>query len=240
MEQELARIVRQFSDHRRERRIEAVRLLGAHWPASLPYLRKALQGTDDPMRLAAAEVLGSVGDDRAIEPLLNALKSNCLARSAQRQRVLGLLLLVATLGIIAGGVVWGITALKYGGFATIPFHLISGLARYYDSRKKRSALNGAIVAALAEIASRHPTPEIRRVLPELHALSADALQQKASFRATTREAATRIEALTAAQQGLPLPAAVPAVDAGAEPQTLPLPAHNQELQEATLPRTVGG
>lgn len=238
--QQLPQLVPQLNDHRRVRRVDAVSLLGEHWPESLPHLCRALRGNDEELRLAAVKVLGSVGDARAIEPLLDALRGNCLARSARRQRLVGLLLLVATIGIILGGVVWGIAALKFGGFVSIPFHLANGLGRYYENRKKRSVFNGVVVAALEEIASRHPTPELRRVLPELRALSADALQQEASFRVTTREAAARIEALTAEQQGLPLPASIPSGDVGADVQFLPLPSRSEEPNEATLPRISSG
>ncbi|HTE16853.1 MAG TPA: HEAT repeat domain-containing protein [Armatimonadota bacterium] len=182
----------------------------------------ALDDRELQVRVAAVKALGRVGDERAVEPLVAALRACFVGRSGREQWLNRLLVL--------GG---GILLLPL----YIPFYALSQLCdkplslhdcweiprvfvRGYQERRSQGRLCEAITQAVVQIAERHPTPELREVLPDLEAVAADIIQQEQSTRQKSRAAAARIEALTEKAKSLPMPASAPEPDG----DTLPRPA----------------
>jgi hypothetical protein len=65
-------------------------------------LGAALRDNETPVRIAAAEALGEVGDERSISPLVEALRDCFPARSARRSRIGGILFVITVpLALIA-------------------------------------------------------------------------------------------------------------------------------------------
>ncbi|HTE16881.1 MAG TPA: hypothetical protein VK689_00695, partial [Armatimonadota bacterium] len=102
-------------------------------------------------------------------------------------------------------------------------------------RRSQGRLCEAITQALVQIAERHPTPELREVLPDLQAVAADIIQQEQSTRQKSKAAAARIDALTEKLKSLPVPASTPAPDGTALPRPAAAPVPDAE----TLPRVHG-
>ena len=201
-------------------------------PWSIEVLCAALEERDQSLRVAAAEALGHIGDERAVRPLTETLRRCFVGGSARRQRVIGVMA-VATALVIAAVFGLGLAALKVAvavsGLVNLVFHIV---VHYLKERRSESKLCGAITSALARIAERHPTPELRAVLPDLRAVAADALQHEKETRAASRTAAERIEALTEKLQSLPVPAATPVPDADVLPRAAQAPTPEVE----SLPR----
>jgi hypothetical protein len=103
---------------------------------------------------------------------------------------------------------------------------------YFIHQDRQSRVCHAVTRALGAIAGRHPTPELRSVVPDLKALAADRVLQDAKARRTAHKAVERIEALTAELQSLPVAffEKTPPRDA------LPRPAQPLPSDPATLPR----
>src|SRR5689334_9289947 len=70
-----------------EDRVEAARKLRDFGPAAIAPLCAALRDKEDQIRVAAAESLGVVGDERAVQPLVEALRDVLPGRSAARNRI---------------------------------------------------------------------------------------------------------------------------------------------------------
>ena len=218
-------------------RLHAATALRDYGPCALEPLFQALKDPDARVRVAAAESLGYIGDERAVQPLAEALRAGFVGRSARRQLMIGLL-------VLAGGVllpvafVWGTIALKFGagGIGVLIGHLARRLLQYYKQRRAQSRVSQKIAEALARIAERSPTPELRTVLPDLNDMAADLVQQERGARTASRQAAARIESLTERLKSLPMPAAGP----GPATDALPVPASAPVRNADTLPRVHGG
>ena len=166
-------------------------------------LCEALKHRDRSTLTAAAQALGAVGDPRAVPHLLEAHRRCFLGRSARGQLVLGLLVAAAFVLLLAA-FLWGSIAAKAGGaFGCINIFL-RGAAVYFNKRKEQSLVAAAISDALLRIAESSSAPEIHRIVPELRSVTRDRLQHTRETRAAAREAADRIEALTARLQQLPV------------------------------------
>jgi hypothetical protein len=211
-------------------RLLAIGALRTHGAGAVQPLSLALGDRHPAVRAAAAEALGELGDERAVGPLIEALRASFVGRSARRQLALGLVIAVGVLAV-PGGLVLGVLASGIGGWTIaaflclfgleLPFLLLIGVpeaaADYFGKRRSRGRLSVAYIRALARIAERHPVPELRQALPELQALSVDVLQQQRSTRAASRATAQRIKMVTARLKDLPTPAAAGHVDAAVLP-----------------------
>ncbi|HTE18392.1 MAG TPA: HEAT repeat domain-containing protein [Armatimonadota bacterium] len=213
-------------------RLKAVAALRDRQPWAIEDLCRALKDEDQDVRIAAAAALGEVGDDRAIQPLAEALRECFVGRSARTQATTGLLI-VATVVLFFSGFAMGLFWLDSGlAFFSVSYWIIPSVIIYFRLRRLRGEFCPVITEALARIAERHPTLELRNVLPDLRAVAADPLQQEKGTRAASRAAADRIDALTEKLQSLPLPASTPAPDVAA----LPRPADAPTPDVETLPR----
>jgi len=235
----LLRDLREGATEQRRRAAQALRDYGA---AAVEPLCLALRDKDVNVRIAAAESLGLVGDERAVQALMEALRECFVRRSAHWQMVVGVLAVLPPVILYVGCLLVGIAlnfkhtviaAWVFSSIFGVMFHAIRG---YYKHRRSLSKVCQSVVEALTRLAERNPTPELRAVLPDLKAIAADVLQQARQTRAASRQAARRIEALTEQLKSLPLPAAAPAPDAATLPRTTDAPAQETER----LPRVMNG
>lgn len=201
-------------------------------PPELNTLVEALESPQVEVRRAAAQALGDLGDTRAVQPLLAALRRCFRGGNARYQRYLGVAA-VAVLVVLALGLVTGVVALKAFGAIGGMVNLGAAIVRGYLKRSRaNSPVVQAITGALARIAEQNPTPELSTAVADLQAVAADAVHQDRQTRATSREAAEKIEALTERIKNLPLIAAPP--ERGTA--DLPLPAQPAEPTAEELPR----
>jgi len=215
-------------------RTNAARELQRYGAAAIEPLCAALQDKEIRVRLAAAKSLGEVGDERAIQPLVAALRDLFPGRSPLRYRVVGILAAITfPIVSIAYGAVklseWGAPPIAIGlAFAAIMGWLLSRgpvgarilLTLLGVPAPTDSSPCPVFSEALARIAERHPTPELREALPTLKEIAADNIQQDRRTRADSHKAARRIEALTAQLESLPVTASPPAA---CNAETLPRP-----------------
>lgn len=206
-------------------RLRAAKSLREYGSWAIESLCLVLQDKDLNVRAAAAESLGHIGDERAIQPLIEALRRCFLGRSVYWQFIVGLLVMPLLILLIVKGMAAAGAVALVGCFSQ-PFIID------YQERREASKLCQIIVDALVRIAEHCPTPELRAVIPDLRAIAADVLQQEKQARAASRQAAQRIEDLTEQLKNLPLPAAAPAPDAATLPRAAAAPAPNVEA----LPR----
>lgn len=195
-------------------RMEAARGMRHYGAQAVGPLCLALRDPDLRVRAAVAASLGDLEDVRAVQPLVNALR-NCFAgRSARSDFWFG----VFKMPLIV--VAMALNLIHYLAFRQRRRNPIDELLdEYAESRRRRNDLLQAITTALGRIGERHPLPELRSVLPDLHLVARDVIQQRKSTRAASRKAAARIEALTTRLQDLPLPA----VDSRRDGFELPYP-----------------
>ncbi|MCS6859530.1 MAG: HEAT repeat domain-containing protein [Abditibacteriales bacterium] len=236
-------------------RRHAAQALRDHGAAAVEPLCHALRDKDLNVRVAAAESLGVIGDERAVQALIEALHAVFIWRSPQLQTMSGLLLLpgflmlsVVALLLAATGVA-GVQMLileqigqfpSAGAAATLGmiFGALSGCVILvmrdiiYGKIRRQNLLCHTIIMSLMRIGEKRPLPELRNILPDLRAIARDVLRHGEGTRAIARQAARRIEALTEQLKNLPLPAAAPAPDAA----TLPRVADANAPETERLPR----
>lgn len=184
-----------------------------------------LQDKDLNVRLAAAEALGRIGDERAVQPLLKAMQTCFVGKSARKQLLVGLVVIPLLIIAFFTGLAAIGAAGAFGCLGSFIYH-------YYNGRRQIGKFCQVIAQALAQIAERAPTPELRAALPDLKAVSADVIQQDEKTRTASRRAAHRIKVLTERLKNLPLPASAPAPDT----TTLPRIAESPQPDVETLPR----
>ena len=198
----------------------------------------ALSDKSGHVRLAAAEALGRIlkdgGDERAIQPLLKALQACFVKGSARWHLVMGLMATMAFLLLFAG-LIWGSVALKTWGMIQMLLYFFQWIGVYYERRRTQSKICQQLLEALANVVERNPAPELRVLLPDLKAISADVIQQGSQTRALSRQAAQKIETLTEQLKHLPLPASAPPPDAATLPRIADAPTPEVER----LPRVEG-
>lgn len=194
----------------------AARSLQYFGPEAVPPLCAALEDEDPDVRALAAESLGALGDERAIEPLTAALECCFVARSPRRQLLMGHALRWAGFSMPAVIVArhWVGDAVLLAGTFVIAYFAIASFAIVYQAghRAQRRQVS-AIAGALGRIAEQNAAPELRKALPVLKTVAADAYHQDEQAMRTAREAAARIEAQTAHIRRLRcprLPAPLPA------------------------------
>lgn len=219
-------------------RVEAARWLREFGGEAVLPLCDALEDPLTVVRRAAARSLGEIGDPRAIDPLARALHRCFIGGSPRKQLTYG------RLGTIGAGL-FGLGCLLLWPFALLEAlqALFQGLyafgRRTEPQAEQESLLAAAYVSAVAQIAERSPTPELRSLLPDLKAASADLLFLDGRTRRISRQAAARIDRLTTRLKSLPLAGATPEPEAEDTAHDLPFPARSSGPNGADLPR-IGG
>ena len=149
-----------------EERLDAARSLWRLGPAATGPLLHALESAEDPVRAAAAESLGRIGDPVAVEPLLRELQRaiDCGRSPARRVLVWASLAAGVASGVAGAWVLWN--------GATIPAviggaGLVAGLVAAVLLRPRTGVTVIPCIAALANIAERSGSPECQRALPAL-------------------------------------------------------------------------
>jgi HEAT repeat protein len=195
-------------------------------PAAIPALIEALQDKEwkeSKVRLAAAEALGEIGGHHAILALIQALQDKehwrvCLAAV----KALGQIGDPAAIPTLIQALqlqdreywrvrYWAAKALgKIGDPAAIPA-LIEAL-----QDKEEHVVSLPAAEALAELASRHPTPALRAALPALRRRMKEAPNSRKQ--SIFQDALDTIEQAVVDLPDLPLPAAAP----GPSVEKLPL------------------
>lgn len=230
----LERWINTSFDRHKARRVEAAANLAPYGPAALEPLCRLLEDPDLEVRSAAATALGAAGDERAIQPLMKALRQSFWGGSAWANLWLGVLLLIGLLIGIAA-LLFGVFALKVGATWWI-FHIWRIPFGVFRKRREHGRLVDAVTEALVRIAEANPSPELGTVVEDLRGVAADTLQQKPETRELSRRAADRIEALVGDLRSLPVAAAAP----HEAPETvLPRPASAPEPEVQVLPRVSG-
>jgi hypothetical protein len=189
----------------------------------------ALEHRDRNTHIAAAQALGVIGGPRVVPHLLAAHRRCFLGRSARGQLFLGLGILAAV-SLTFFAFTWGTYTAKMFGLTSSGQFIIRGGIAYFHKRQEQSRVAAAISDALLQIAERSSAPEIHRIVPELRMVSRDRLQHSRETRAAARNAADRIEALTASLQQLPLASSAAEAPAAAQ---LPCPS-SAPVQAARL------
>lgn len=176
-------------------------------PVAVVPLCALITGGNRDERLYAVEALGRIGDPRAVAPLLH-----CLAAE----------------GAYSSDVLLQSAALRALGRLADPRGIAPLIRALQDSRAQ---LYEPAVAALAEIAERHPVVELRSALPALRSRLRRSQVERESVLRAAAALADRIETLTAPLKSLPVPApgSAPAAD------QLPRPAESTRLIPEKLP-----
>jgi hypothetical protein len=216
-----------------EARIEAahkLRLLGA---VAMDPLIPALKDKEVKVRVAAAESLGHVGDEKAIQPLTEALRALYPGKSPKRWRLMGAFLAVCTVVFSIAGIV---AALVTGGLGALLGGAAEMLGSFDGLDAKTDNASRAYAEALFRIADRSPTPELRYALPHLREIADDGVLQDKHTRGASRAAARRIQKLTLELDKLPVASAAPRMDE----KTLPVAAAAPHSDGETLPRPSAG
>jgi hypothetical protein len=209
-------------------RVRAAEHLDRFGPEAVDPLIALLQDERTEVRISAARALGRVGDERALQPLLQTLRQSFWGGNGWSNLLIGglvavgvaLLILGFLRGFNHGGAWWWVI---YSG----------GLWRSIAQRRQqRSQLVGVVTEAITNVAERHPTPELGLAVGDLNLAAADHVRNTAETRAASRRAAQRIQELVQEVRTLPVTSAPPGVDEA----SLPVPALNPEPEAELLPR----
>jgi hypothetical protein len=233
-QQHFDNLLRDLREGTSEQRLKAAKALRDGGAQAIEPLCLALHDEDANVRIAAAKSLGHAGDDRAVQPLVEALKRCFVGHSFWRQMLVSFVVCVVSIGL---AIAFSDMSRGKSFIVAIFFILCQMLASgiwgvYYTERRAASKTCSAIAEALTSIVERTPTPELRAILPQLKAIAIDVVHQDKHTRAASRQAAQRIEALTEQLKSLPLPASAPAPDNATLPRIADAPPPNVE----TLPR----
>ncbi|MGV3719724.1 MAG: HEAT repeat domain-containing protein [Actinomycetota bacterium] len=188
-------------------------------PEALTPLCDALKSSDLPTRAAAARALGELGDERALSSLVDTLRACFIRGSGRAQRRLGLAVapvLACCAALNFWIIVSGAGELKALFLAL--FFAATGWNVYAGKRRAHNAVCADVADAIAKLGACHPSPHLRSLAPELRAVAGDVVLHDRAARRSARDAAARIEALTADCSRLPLAASPPVAD----PLALPL------------------
>jgi hypothetical protein len=167
-----------------------------------------------------------VGDARAIQPLVRALRSYRPARLQPRYFAISVAVCFVFLGL---SFVMNNNAFAFGAFASgVPF-FITMFHTHQQTRFCRAAAQ-----ALQTIAERTPPArELHPVIQDLEAIADDGIHQGPKMRRAFRRAATQLKA----QALPPVSATLPVVDTDdTATDTLPRPVDSPAFSEETLPR----
>jgi len=236
---ESEQLVRDLREGEPCRRVEAVRALAACDPGAEGALCEALKDRHPAVRIAAAQALGEVGTRDAVPALTGTINWSQRPRSGPWLIRFGMVLYPAW-GVLIALSIWGflsewiqllllpLSLLIVAQCLYVSYHFWSGC----QDRLHHSRLCHAVAVALGRIAKRDPAPELRLAVPYLNAVAADSLIHTERTREASREAAARIQSVTAALSTLPVPAVAPQ----AAPGELPRPAEAPAPEAGGLPR----
>ena len=234
-------LLRDLREGTTEQRQQAAQALRDYGTAAVEPLCLALRDKDLNVRVVAAESLGQVGDARAVQPLLDALRDCFVFRSSRAHLIIG------AICVLLAGMLWlsAVILTMELGLSVFWRVLIKAVAvmvslvpcipllfKFKATPEEFDRVCQSIIDALKRIAEREPVPELRAAIPDLSCLATDDIYQKRQTRNAAREAAQRIETLTEQLKSLPLPAAAPAPDAATLPRAVE--ANAQETER--LPR----
>ncbi len=233
-QEHLDNLLRDLREGTTEQRLKAAKSLRDYDTHAVEPLCLALNAEEINVRVAAVESLGHIGDERAVQPLVEAFKRCFVGRSLWRQMLVSFVVFVVSMGL---AMMFHEMSRGKSFIVAIFFILCQMIASaiwfaYYGERKEVRKTCHAIAEALTSIVERTPTPELRAILPELKTIAFDIVHQDKSTRAASRQAAQRIEALTEQLKNLSLPASAPASDAA----TLPRAVEATTPDVETLPR----
>jgi HEAT repeat protein len=215
----------------RTERSEAARALIPHGSHAVEPLLEALDGVDGDVeaQVAAAKALGQIDDPRVAPALVARLRKPLVGRSSRRHFLATMVLLAAVLffGLID---IYTLFVRSRRSFLSMLCLLVFVFIARVLGRSDSPRFT-AMVSALEQIARRRDDPALPEALPLLQGIAAYPLIHQKEARQTAREAARRVEALTAAARNLPRPAEAPSAAglprAGAAPAmdvgTLPAP-----------------
>jgi HEAT repeat protein len=216
-------LVRTLSAGKLADRVEAARTLPRFGAAATEPLGASLRDKELRVRLAAATSLGEIGDERAIQPLVAAMRELFPGSSPRRYRTVGMLaaitfplagLLAAASRLAELGVSQTVITAAFAAVVVLIAANGKKAYRILGTLLSDSGYDGGnpclvFSRALAQIAERCPAPELREALPTLKEIAADGLQHNLRTRADSRRAIRRIEALTAQLEVLPVTASPP-------------------------------
>lgn len=214
------------------RRTAAVALGQIDDPRAVEVLIEAARDYDAEVRRLAAEALGCSASPAAVAALIQALADQAggvrgAARTALKR--IGEPAVLPLVAALRGG---GPVATRRSAAVTLGYiadpRAIAPLLAVLRGPDFDGTLHKSAAAALGEIASGHPVPELREALPVLRGLT--------SPTGLYRETMRRIEAATDGSRNLPVPAAPPPASA----QDLPIPALPSPPPAGTLPIPASG
>lgn len=239
---ELAQRLTSRSEDERKAAAGALRTIGA---TAVEPLCEMLKHRDPIVRARAASVLGEIGDARAVQPLIEALREGFVKQSPKWQYRVGLFvnsIFLAQLPIQIAiwishdlfpnpddvwrrvGFIFVCAVVGAVGF-TVP------LCRYWKRRYRYHQVCYYVAEALRRIAERDPVPELRAAIPDLICIEKD-FRQYGDTQQVAREALQRIQNVAEHLKSLPIPSDAPAPDV----KELPIPVSATAVDEATLPR----
>jgi hypothetical protein len=163
--------------------------------------------------------------------LINALHDSFILLSSKWYLVYAFIpvpLIIAALVVVAHGLKTDGTIWLFIGWWIPAFVYLVWRMR----QDERNEVYQNIAHALVSVAERTQTLSLRVVISDLSRLACDVILQKRATRKTAREAARRIEVVTAQLKSLPIPAATSKPDV----EELPIPVSTPAHDAATLPR----
>ncbi len=179
---ELAQRLTSRSEDKRKAAADALRTIGA--PAVEP-LCEMLKHRDPIVRARAASVLGEIGDSRAVQPLIEALREGFFKQSPKWQYRVGLLANVVLaqlplqiiIHLVSRWISHDIFPNPDDEWRRIGFILVCivvaacgftlPLSRYWRRRYRYHQVCYHVAEALGRIAERDPVPELRAAIPDL-------------------------------------------------------------------------
>lgn len=201
----LPSLLQALRDSRGDVRRAAVKSLGRlQVSEATPELCRMLRDRKEEVRLAAIRALGETGDERAVGPLNEILRSCFVARSARRQLLIGTVVAVSALAALVV-CIGSALVLPGAGLAGFTGGVVHIFVHYWSRRRQTGQLSRTVTRALVQIGERTPTPDLRIVLPDLRVVAKDRLQHDPCTREASRTAVQRIEALTESLKDLPVP-----------------------------------
>jgi hypothetical protein len=207
--------------------VQALREIGV--PGAVSLLLKAIQSDQVAVRLAAAEGLGDLAGEQALEPLKRAYRRCYMGGSPRRERIIAPLILLTLLAGFFSALFRVVLGRSHELVNLFPsfFWLACVSSAYWSGLRSRSNAR-AIMNALLKVAARSSRAKLDDLLPELRILARSKWMSNPDAREAARVAKERIEEIPAALRDLPVPSAAASpsgeilpVPAGAPPSEVP-------------------
>jgi hypothetical protein len=199
--------------------VRALREIGG--PGAVSLLLKAVQSDVGAVRLAAAEGLGDLAGEEALEPLKRAYRRCYVGGSVWREQVIGPLILLTLLAGFLGTLFHMILGKSFDLANLLPsFFWGTCVSSAYMSGLRARQNARTVMDALLKVAMRSSRAKLDDLLPELRIMARSKWMSNPEAREAARMAKERIEGLPAAPRDLPLPSAA----ASPSGEILPVPA----------------